>query len=91
MAARFDELPLAELTLDAIYVRDASIVTPRGVVLCRMGKPERRDEPAAQRRAFESLGIAVAGAIEAPGEIEGGDVVWFDERHGRRRPRLPHQ
>ncbi|HEX2442329.1 MAG TPA: arginine deiminase family protein [Vicinamibacterales bacterium] len=79
--ARIDELPAsAELTLDAIYVRDASIVTPRGVVLCRMGKPERRDEPAAQRRAFESLGIAVAGAIEAPGEIEGGDVVWFDER-----------
>jgi N-dimethylarginine dimethylaminohydrolase len=79
--ARIDELPpAAELTLDAIYVRDASIVTPSGVVLCRMGKPARRDEPAAQRRAFESLGFAVAGAIEAPGLIEGGDVVWFDER-----------
>ena len=79
--ALIDELPpAAELTLDAIYVRDASIVTPRGVVLCRMGKPARGGEPAAQRRAFETLGLAVAGAIEAPGQIEGGDVVWFDER-----------
>src|SRR5688500_16418338 len=32
------------LTLDAIYVRDASIVTPRGIVLCRMGKPARQAE-----------------------------------------------
>jgi N-dimethylarginine dimethylaminohydrolase len=79
--AQIVELPGApELTLDAIYVRDASIVTPRGVVLCRMGKPARSEEPAAQRRAFEALGLTVAGAIEAPGQIEGGDVVWFDER-----------
>ncbi len=45
-----------------------------------MGKPARENEPAAQRRAFEALGITVAGAIEPPGQIEGGDVVWFDER-----------
>jgi N-dimethylarginine dimethylaminohydrolase len=79
--AQIDDLPPApELTLDAIYVRDASIVTPRGVILCRMGKPARSGEPGAQRRAFESIGLTVAGAIEAPGQIEGGDVVWFDER-----------
>jgi N-dimethylarginine dimethylaminohydrolase len=67
------------LTLDAIYVRDASVVTARGVVLCRMGKPLRAQEPAAQRRVFEALGLSIAGAIEAPGQLEGGDVVWFDE------------
>jgi N-dimethylarginine dimethylaminohydrolase len=79
--AQIVELPAApELTPDAIYVRDASIVTPRGVVLCRMGKPARSGEPQAQRRAFEALGLTVAGSIEAPGQIEGGDVVWFDER-----------
>jgi N-dimethylarginine dimethylaminohydrolase len=79
--ARIEELPHEEnLTLDAIYVRDASILTPRGVVLCRMGKPARQEEPAAQRRAFEALGVAMAGRIEPPGQIEGGDVVWFDER-----------
>jgi N-dimethylarginine dimethylaminohydrolase len=79
--ARIDDLPPApELTLDAIYVRDASIVTPRGIVLCRMGKAARNDEPPAQRRAFERLGLTIAGVIESPGQIEGGDVVWFDER-----------
>jgi N-dimethylarginine dimethylaminohydrolase len=80
-AVRIEELPPEPgLTLDAIYVRDASIVTPRGVVLCRMGKAARQSEPEAQRRAFQALGLTVAGAIEAPGQIEGGDVVWFDER-----------
>lgn len=79
--ARIDRLPAgAGLTLDALYVRDASVVTPRGIVLCRMGKPAREAEPAAAGRAFEALGLPVAGAIEAPGQLEGGDVVWFDER-----------
>jgi len=78
--ARIDVLGGAGLTLDSIYVRDASIVTPRGMLLCRMGKPARQDEPAAQRRRFDELGVAIAGTIEAPGLIEGGDVVWFDAR-----------
>jgi N-dimethylarginine dimethylaminohydrolase len=68
------------LTLDAIYMRDAAILTPRGFVLCRMGKAARADEPAAQGRLFEALAVPVLGAIEAPGLIEGGDVVWFDDR-----------
>ena len=76
--ARVEMLGGPGLTLDSIYVRDASIVTPRGVVLCRMGKPARQDEPDAQRRRFDELGVPIAGTIEAPGLIEGGDVVWFD-------------
>jgi N-dimethylarginine dimethylaminohydrolase len=68
------------LTLDAIYARDASVISPRGVILSRMGKPARAHEPAAQRRVFERLGVPIAGTIEPPGLLEGGDVVWFDER-----------
>lgn len=68
------------LTLDAIYVRDASIVTPHGVLLCRMGKEARANEPPAQARALSASGARVRGAIEPPGKIEGGDLVWFDER-----------
>jgi N-dimethylarginine dimethylaminohydrolase len=80
-SVRIEELPPdSGLTLDSIYVRDASILTPRGVLLCRMGKAARQREPDAQRRAFEALGLTVAGAIEEPGQIEGGDVAWFDER-----------
>jgi N-dimethylarginine dimethylaminohydrolase len=66
--------------LDAIYVRDASIVTPLGMVLCRMGKTQRRGEPQAQGEAFRAWGIPVIGSIEAPGCLEGGDVVWLTDR-----------
>jgi N-dimethylarginine dimethylaminohydrolase len=72
--------PSRDTTLDSIYVRDASLVTPHGVVLCRMGKAERGTEPSAQRGALESWGLPIAGTIAPPGTIEGGDVLWLDER-----------
>ena len=68
-----------ELTLDAVYARDASVLTPAGVLLAQMGKPARRGEPAAQKTTFERLGVPVSGDVTRPGLIEGGDVVWFDE------------
>jgi N-dimethylarginine dimethylaminohydrolase len=66
------------LTPDAIYVRDAAVMSPRGAILCNMGKPERSAEPDIHRHAFEAAGITVAGAITGDGRLEGGDVVWFD-------------
>ncbi|MBN2264505.1 MAG: hypothetical protein JW775_01700 [Candidatus Aminicenantes bacterium] len=66
--------------LDSIYVRDAACVTPRGVVLGRMGKTLRRGEPEAVRDFCERMGWPVAGAIGEPGTLEGGDVVWLDAR-----------
>lgn len=68
------------VTLDAVYVRDASVITPRGAVLCRMGKLARQYEPVAQGYRFLQLGVPVIGAIAPPGTLEGGDVVWFDAR-----------
>ena len=65
--------------LDSLYVRDASILTNAGVILCRMGKEARRGEPAAQEEAFQELGIPILGTIEAPGTLEGGDVTWLDD------------
>ena len=67
-------------TLDSIYARDASIVAARGMILCRMGKQLRAGEPAAHKDAFIRLGIPIAGEIVEPGRLEGGDVVWFDDR-----------
>ncbi len=64
--------------LDAIYVRDASVVTPSGMVLCAMGKSARAGEPGVLGTAYGQLGIPVAGRITAPGQLEGGDVVWLD-------------
>lgn len=69
-------------TLDAIYARDASVAAPGGVILCRMGKAAREEEPAAQERAYGRLDppVPIVGRIEPPGHLEGGDVVWLDER-----------
>ena len=69
-------------TLDSIYARDASLVSANGVILCRMGKAARAGEPAAQERAFASFDppLPVAGRIEPPGRLEGGDLVWLDDR-----------
>jgi len=79
--ARIDALPNAEgLTLDSIYVRDASVICDRGVILCNMGKPQRAGEPAAQAAAFRALGVPILGSIQSPARLEGGDVVWLDRR-----------
>jgi N-dimethylarginine dimethylaminohydrolase len=76
---QLDYLPAAEgLTLDSLYVRDAAIETPRGLLLCYMGKPARAAEPHIHGKSLERAGVPIFGRIEAPGRIEGGDLVWFD-------------
>jgi N-dimethylarginine dimethylaminohydrolase len=72
--------PVEQTNLDSIYVRDASIVCSHGVILCRMGKRLRAAEPSAQKAAYRSLGIPVVGEITEPACLEGGDVVWLDDR-----------
>jgi N-dimethylarginine dimethylaminohydrolase len=64
--------------LDSIYVRDAALVAPRGVVLARMGKPLRCGEPAALGAFCAEAGWPVIGEIREPGRLEGGDVAWLD-------------
>ena len=79
--AAIDFLPAAPGTgLDSIYVRDASIATAAGMILCSMGKPQRGWEPRAQGDAYAKLGLPVIGEIRRPGRLEGGDVVWLDRR-----------
>ncbi len=65
--------------LDSIYVRDAALVSDRGAILCRMGKGNRTGEPEQLGTTLAGAGVATAGRIEAPGTIEGGDVVWLDD------------
>ena len=68
-----------DLGLDSLYVRDATLVTDRGIIPCAMGKGARRLEPEAHRRFFDGR-LPIAGAIEDTGTIEGGDVAWLDPR-----------
>ena len=77
--ARIHWMPRDDATgLDSIYVRDASIASSQGMILCNMGKKARATEPAAHAEAFRTFGIPVAGAITGEGKVEGGDVVWLD-------------
>ena len=68
------------VNMDSIYCRDASIATDNGMIICNMGKAARMKEPLAEQKAFKANGIAVLGAIIAPGTVEGGDVAWLDEK-----------
>jgi len=66
--------------LDAMYCRDATIATDAGMILCDMGKAQRKGEPLAARETYEKLSIPILGQIEAPGTLEGGDVAWLDPK-----------
>ena len=64
--------------LDSLYVHDpVAAVTGQGVILGCMGKEARMAEPEAQADWYAEAGIPVAGRIEPPGSVEGGDVVWL--------------
>jgi len=70
----------ARTGLDSIYVRDAACVTGKGVILCRMGKLLRGEEPRVIGDFCARQGWPVLGAVREPGTLEGGDVVCLDER-----------
>ncbi|HEY2917132.1 MAG TPA: arginine deiminase family protein [Candidatus Limnocylindrales bacterium] len=62
---------------DAVYAFDPILVTDRGAIPLRPGKPNRRAEPAALEAWLNASGVPTAGRIEAPGTIEGGDTFWL--------------
>ena len=66
--------------LDSIYVHDPFLVTQRGAILCNMGKKERQGEPAAAGKYLKHVGVPILGEITGEGRLEGGDVVWLDEK-----------
>src|SRR5881296_2693813 len=72
--------PDESVGLDSLYARDASIVCDAGVILCNMGKPQRRTEPAAQEAALRAASVPIRGRITGDGTVEGGDVCWMDQR-----------
>jgi N-dimethylarginine dimethylaminohydrolase len=66
------------VTMDSVYPRDAVIPTDNGVILCSMGKEERRTEPAAIGGLLSRLDVPILGTISGAGRLEGGDVTWLD-------------
>lgn len=62
---------------DLVYVFDPLLVTDRGAIPLRPGKPNRRAEPAVLEAWTLAAGIPTLGRIEAPGTVEGGDTLWL--------------
>ena len=90
----------AALTIDSIYVRDALLRAPGGLIACAMGKPERENEPGLNGQALTKDALTkeaqtkevqtkeaqtkeplpLLGTISGDGRLEGGDLVWLDEK-----------
>ncbi|MBW3633302.1 MAG: arginine deiminase [Chloroflexi bacterium] len=66
--------------LDAIFAYDPSLMTDAGAILLLPGKALRLPEVDLAERSYRELGIPVIGRIEAPGTVEGGDIVWLDDQ-----------
>jgi dimethylargininase len=62
---------------DLVYPFDPLLVTDRGAIPLRPGKPNRSAEPDALEAWTRSRGIPTVGRIAAPGTIEGGDTFWL--------------
>ena len=62
---------------DSVYAFDPVLVTDRGAIALRPGKPNRRSEPAPLAGALLDRRVPQLGTIEAPGTIEGGDTLWL--------------
>ena len=74
-------MPISEKSsLDSIYTRDSCIITNNGIILCNMGKRARSSEPNEMNEYFSSIGIPIIGRIENPGTLEGGDILWIDDK-----------
>ena len=75
------DLPADDITsLDSIYTHDPCLISNSGVILCSMGKTLRKKEPEMISKYFKSLNIPIIGKISPPGKLEGGDIVWIDNR-----------
>ena len=62
---------------DLVYTFDPLLVSDRGSIPLRPGKPNRAEEPAVVEAWMAAAGIPTLGWIEAPGTIEGGDTFWL--------------
>jgi dimethylargininase len=62
---------------DLVYTFDPLLVTDRGAIPLRPGKPNRAEEPAILEAWTTAAWIPTVGRIEPPGTVEGGDTLWL--------------
>jgi N-dimethylarginine dimethylaminohydrolase len=64
-------------TGDSVYAFDPLLVTDRGAVVLRSGKANRIGEEEDLAAWCEASGLPIAGRIQAPGTVDGGDTLWL--------------
>ena len=77
LGARVHVLEAEVASPDLVYTYDPLLVSDRGAIPLRPGKPNRLAEPAVIEAWTLAAGIPTVGRIEAPGAIEGGDTFWL--------------
>ncbi|MEA3510107.1 MAG: arginine deiminase family protein [Actinomycetota bacterium] len=73
--AEIVDLPELSGHPNSVFTRDTALSTPDGFVRLRLGLPTREEEDRWMADGLEALGEPMVGEIEAPGTVEGGDVV----------------
>lgn len=72
---RIHPLDIHDDTGQATFVGDCGVAVESGAILLRPHVIERRREVSAFEAKLEQLGIPIIGKIDAPGLLDGGDVV----------------
>lgn len=62
---------------DLVYQYDPLLVTDRGAVPLRSGKPNRRGEESLVETWLNARGVPTIGRIESPATVDGGDTFWI--------------
>jgi dimethylargininase len=62
---------------DLVYTFDTAMVTGRGAIVLRSGKPTRLGEEGLVEAWLRQSGIPILGQIEEPGTVDGGDCMWL--------------
>ena len=67
-------------SLDSIYTHDPMFMTPNGAVIGNMGKVQRKPETVMMKSYLDELDIPIFGEIDNYGTLEGGDVIWVNDK-----------
>jgi len=75
---RIDRVPADATMPDSVFIEDAALVFDELAVVTRPGAPSRQSETAAVAHVLERYRSVCA--IQAPGTMDGGDVLTFGRR-----------
>ncbi len=75
------QLPASsDLSLDAVYAHDPSVLSDGGLIVLRPAKSNRIAEAQQHKTFLRELGVPLLGEIKNPAAAEAGDMVWLDAR-----------